>query len=126
IYAVGGITSGKSGGGNPLMGGESVGSDTLVKAIRQADKDPTVRAIVLRVDSPGGSALASDVIWRALKVCKKPIVASMGDVAASGGYYIAMAGKKIYAEPGTVTGSIGVFGLKLVTGGLENWAGMNT
>jgi protease-4 len=126
IYAVGGIASGKSGSGNPLMGGESVGSDTLVKAIRQADKDPTVKAIVLRVDSPGGSALASDVIWRALKVCKKPIVASMGDVAASGGYYIAMAGKKIYAEPGTVTGSIGVFGLKLVTGGLEKWAGMNT
>jgi protease-4 len=125
IYAVGGIASGK-GGADPLMGGESVGSDTMVKAIRQADKDETVKAIVLRVDSPGGSALASDVIWRALKVCKKPVVVSMGDVAASGGYYIAAAGKKIYAEPGTVTGSIGVFGLKLVTGGLEEWAGMRT
>jgi protease-4 len=98
----------------------------MVKAIRQADGDATVKAIVLRVDSPGGSALASDVIWRALKVCKKPVVVSMGDVAASGGYYIAAAGKKIYAEPGTVTGSIGVFGLKLVTGGLEEWAGMKT
>ena len=92
------------------MGGETVGSDTMVEAIRQAEKDATVKAIVLRVDSPGGSALASDLIWRALKVCKKPVVASMGDVAASGGYYIAMAGKKIYAEPGTITGSIGVFG----------------
>jgi protease-4 len=108
------------------MGGATVGSDTMVAAIRQADKDETVKAIVLRVDSPGGSALASDVIWRALKVCKKPVVVSMGDVAASGGYYIAAAGKKIYAEPGTVTGSIGVFGLKLVTGGLEEWAGMKT
>ncbi len=126
IYAVGGIESGKGGGGNPLTGRDSVGSDTLVAAIRQADKDATVKAIVLRVDSPGGSALASDVIWRALKACQKPVVASMGDVAASGGYYIAMAGKKIYAEPGTLTGSIGVFGLKLVIGGLEEWAGMKT
>ncbi len=126
IYAVGGIESGKGGQGNPLTGGNAVGSDTMVEAIREADKDPTVKAIVLRVDSPGGSALASDVIWRALKACKKPVVASMGDVAASGGYYIAMAGQKIYAEPGTVTGSIGVFGLKLVLGGLEEWAGMKT
>ncbi len=125
IYAIGGIASGK-GGADPLMGGETMGSDTMVKAIRQADKDATVKAIVLRVDSPGGSALASDVIWRALKVCKKPIVVSMGDVAASGGYYIAAAGRKIYAEPGTITGSIGVFGMKLVTGGLEEWAGMKT
>ena len=81
---------------------------------------------MLRVDSPGGSALASDLIWRAVTGCKKPVVASMGDVAASGGYYIAMGAKKIYAEPGTVTGSIGVFGLKIVTGGLEQWAGMKT
>jgi protease-4 len=125
IYAVGGIASGKS-GADPFLGGQTVGSETMVAAIREAEKDPTVKAIVLRVDSPGGSALASDVIWRALKACKKPVVASMGDVAASGGYYIAAAGKKIYAEPGTVTGSIGVFGLKIVTGGLEEWAGMKT
>lgn len=125
IYVVGGIASGK-GGADPLMGGESVGSDTIVAAIRQAEADATVKAIVLRIDSPGGSALASDMIWRALKVCKKPVIASMGDVAASGGYYIAMAGKKIFAEPGTITGSIGVFGMKLVTGGLEEWAGMKT
>jgi protease-4 len=126
LYAVGGIESGKGGSGNPLSGGEAVGSETLVAAIREADSNPTVKAIVLRIDSPGGSALASDMIWRALTLCKKPVVASMGDVAASGGYYIAMPAKKIYAEPGTVTGSIGVFGLKLVTGGLEEWAGMHT
>ncbi|MGL6073389.1 MAG: signal peptide peptidase SppA [Fimbriiglobus sp.] len=125
VYLVGGISSGK-GSYNPLMGGSSVGSDTIVEAIQQAEKDPTVKAIVLRVDSPGGSALASDMIWRALKVCKKPVVASMGDVAASGGYYVAMAGAKIFAEPGTVTGSIGVFGMKFVTGGIEEMAGMKT
>lgn len=126
IYAVGSINSGKSGGGNPLLGGQSVGSETIVAAIRQAEKNDTVKAIVLRVDSPGGSALASDVMWREIINCKKPIVASMGDVAASGGYYISMGCKKIYAEPGTITGSIGVFGLKLVTGGLEEWGGMKT
>jgi protease-4 len=127
IYAVGSIVSGKSGGGNPLFGGgNTVGSETIVEAVKQAEKDPTVKAIVLRVDSPGGSALASDVMWKALKDCKKPVVASMGDVAASGGYYISMAAKKIYAEPGTITGSIGVFGMKLVTGGLEEWVGMKT
>ncbi|MGL4424007.1 MAG: signal peptide peptidase SppA, partial [Gemmataceae bacterium] len=126
IYAVGSIVSGKSGSGNPLMGGSNVGSDTIVEAIRQAEKDPTVKAIVLRVDSPGGSALASDMMWRELVNCKKPVVASMGDVAASGGYYISMAAKKIYAEPGTITGSIGVFGMKLVTGGLQEMGGMKT
>src|SRR5262245_35414466 len=124
VYAVGGISSGKS-GKNPLTG-DSVGSETVVAAIKEADKNPTVKAIVLRVDSPGGSALASDLIWRALVQCKKPVVASMGDVAASGGYYISMPAKKIFAEPGTVTGSIGVFGLKLVTGDLEAWAGLKT
>lgn len=125
VYAVGGIASGKS-SVDPLMGGETVGSETLVEAIREAEANPTVKAIVLRIDSPGGSALASDVIWRALIVCKKPVVVSMGDVAASGGYYIAAAGKKIYAEPGTVTGSIGVFGMKLVTGGLKDMVGLKT
>ena len=87
------------------MGGGTVGSTTVIEAIRQAEKDAKVRAIVLRVDSPGGSALASDLIWNELKRCKKPIVASMSDVAASGGYYISMGAKKVYAEPGTLTGS---------------------
>jgi len=98
----------------------------MVEAIREADANPTVKAIVLRVDSPGGSALASDLIWRAVTTCKKPVIASMGDVAASGGYYISMGAGKIYAEPGTITGSIGVFGMKIVTGGLEKWAGLKT
>lgn len=125
IYAIGGIASGKS-SVDPMMGGSTVGSDTIVAAIHKAEKDDTVKAIVLRIDSPGGSALASDVMWRAIIQCKKPVVASMGDVAASGGYYIAMPAKKIYAEPGTITGSIGVFGMKLVTGGLAEWGGMKT
>jgi protease IV len=124
IYAIGGIASGK-GGYSPLMG-SSLGSDTIVEAIRTADSNPTVKAIVLRIDSPGGSALASDMIWRALTQCKKPVIASMGDVAASGGYYIAAGCKTIVAEPGTITGSIGVFGMKFVTGGLEEMVGMKT
>lgn len=124
IYAVGAIETGKGGGG--LFGGGTVGSTTMVEAIRQAEKDDTVKAIVLRVDSPGGSALASDLIWHELKRCKKPVVASMGDVAASGGYYISMPAQKIYAEPGTLTGSIGVVGGKIVLGGLFEWGGVKT
>jgi protease-4 len=124
IYASGEIMTGKSISG--LLGGETVGSDTLVKAIRQAENDKTVKAIVLRVDSPGGSALASDLIWAELKRCKKPVVASMSDVAASGGYYISMVARKIYAEPGTITGSIGVVGGKLATQGLWKKAGVKT
>src|SRR5262245_51143969 len=123
IYAVGGIETGKGGGG---LFGSSVGSTTMVEAIREAETDPTVKAIVLRVDSPGGSALASDLIWHELKRCKKPVIASMGDVAASGGYYITMSAKKVFAEPGTLTGSIGVLGGKIVIGGVLDWAGVKT
>ncbi len=122
IYAVGEIESGK--GGDSLLRGSSVGSTTMIAAIREAENDPTVHAIVLRVDSPGGSALASDLIWHELKRCKKPVVASMGDVAASGGYYISMAARKIFAEPGTLTGSIGVVGGKMVPSGLMEMAGI--
>jgi protease-4 len=124
IYATGTIVTGK--GGNTILGGNVCGSTTMVEAIRQAEEDKHVKVIVLRVDSPGGSALASDLIWNELKRCKKPVVASMSDVAASGGYYICMPAKKIFAEPGTITGSIGVFGLKLVTGDLEKKVGLNT
>jgi protease-4 len=98
----------------------------MIEAIREADKDPKVKAIVLRIDSPGGSALASDLIWNELKRCKKPVVASMSDVAASGGYYIAMGAKKVYAQPGTLTGSIGVVGGKLALGGLYDKVGLKT
>jgi protease-4 len=124
IYAVGAIESGKGGGG--ILGGGSVGSTTMIEAIQQAEKDDTVKAIVLRVDSPGGSALASDLIWHELKLSKKPVIASMGDVAASGGYYISMGASKVYAEPGTLTGSIGVVGGKIVIGGVFALAGVKT
>ena len=106
IYATGDI---KSGEGDE----ETIGSETISKAIRKARLDDNVKAVVLRVNSPGGSALASDVIWREMLLTKKvkPVVVSMGDVAASGGYYISCAADKIYAYPNTITGSIGVFGI---------------
>jgi protease-4 len=121
IYVAGAITSGKS-GFDPLNGA-TVGSDTLIDYVHQARRDASLRAIVLRIDSPGGSATASDAIWRELMIAKReradrPIVASMGDLAASGGYYIAMPAHVIVAQPSTLTGSIGIFGGKIVTGGV--------
>ena len=121
IYATGAITSGKS-GFDPLNG-PVTGSDTLVDYIRQARRDSSVRAIILRIDSPGGSAGASDAIWRELTIARReradrPLVVSMSDLAASGGYYIAMPAEVIVAQPSTLTGSIGIFGGKVVTGGL--------
>lgn len=106
IYASGNIISGEG-------DDESIGSERISKAIRKARLDEKVKAIVLRVNSPGGSALASDVIWREMVLAKKvkPVVVSMGDVAASGGYYISCAASKIFASPNTITGSIGVFGV---------------
>jgi protease-4 len=124
IYVVGEIVDGKGSAG--LFESESIGGDTLIKAISQAEKDPKVAAIVLRIDSPGGSALASDLVWRSVVSSKKPVVTSMGNVAASGGYYIAMGSKKIFAEPGTVTGSIGVVGGKIALEGLFNKLGVKT
>lgn len=125
INAVGPIMTGAS-SSDPFTGEGTIGSETLSKAIRQANEDATVKAIVMRVDSPGGSALASDLIWRELELVQKPFVISMGDVAASGGYYIAMNADKIFAEPGTITGSIGVVGGKLATQGLFDKIGINT
>ncbi len=106
IYAVGDINSGE---GND----ESIGSERISRAIRDARLDTTVKAIVLRVNSPGGSALASDVMWREVVLARKekPFIVSMGDVAASGGYYISCGADQIFAQPNTITGSIGVFGL---------------
>ena len=93
-------------------GPDVIGQGIINKAIIKAKKDKNVKAIVLRVNSPGGSALASDIIWREIELAKavKPVVVSMGNVAASGGYYIAVGADKIFAEPTTITGSIGVFG----------------
>jgi protease-4 len=124
VYAVGEIVSGESQAGG--LGGEFAGSDTVARAIRQARTDPAIRAIVLRVDSPGGSGTASDVIWREMGLARKakPVVVSMGDVAASGGYYIAMGGDAIVAQPGTITGSIGVFGGKFSLRGLYDKIGV--
>ena len=115
IYAIGEI---ESGNGND----KTIGSERISEAIRCARLDSNVKAVVLRVNSPGGSALASDVIWREVVLTKKvkPIVASMGDVAASGGYYISCAASKIIADPNTITGSIGVFGMVPNLKGLLN------
>ena len=124
IYAVGSIVTGES--ALSLFGGATVGSDTLIRALKQADDDKTVKAIVLRVDSPGGSALASDLIWREVQRIKKPVIASMGDIAASGGYYISMGCDQIYAQPGTLTGSIGVVGGKISFSGLFERFGVKT
>jgi protease-4 len=90
-----------------------IGSDAFVKEIRRARKDKKIKAIVLRINSPGGSAIASDIMWREIEVTRKekPVIASMGDVAASGGYYMAMGCDTIVAHPTTITGSIGIFGL---------------
>jgi len=128
VYVTGIINSGDS-GFDPLNG-EVAGSAPLVKAIRSARADDSVRAIVVRIDSPGGSSVASDVIWRELTVTKdekpsRPLVASMSDLAASGGYYVAMAAPSIVAQPGTLTGSIGIFGGKFITGGAYEKVGAN-
>lgn len=124
VYAVGPIMSGKS--ESDFFGGQTMGSTTIVEALREANKDKDVVAIVLRVDSPGGSAIASDLIWHETQVIEKPIVASMGDVAASGGYYISMGADKVVAAPGTITGSIGVVGGKIAIRGLFDKVGITT
>jgi protease-4 len=124
IYATGAITTGES--ASDLLGESVLGSTTIIEALQEADRDEQVVAIVLRIDSPGGSALASDLIWHETQVIDKPIVASMGDYAASGGYYIAMGADKIIAAPGTVTGSIGVVGGKVAVKGLFEKLGVTT
>src|SRR5438034_10601333 len=124
VYAAGDIVSGKSDFGG--SGETTIGSDSLVKTLDEARDDKGVKAIVLRIDSPGGSGLASDIIWRAIESVKekKPVVVSMSDVAASGGYYIACNANKIVAEPSTITGSIGVLAGKPVVKGLYDWLGI--
>jgi protease IV len=125
IYAAGVIASGQSSYDSPS--GQVVGSDTMIEYLRKARADSSIKAIVLRVDSPGGSAIASDVIWREVMLTRdvKPVIASMSDVAASGGYYIAMPAHAIVAEPATLTGSIGVVMLKFVIDGTLKKLGMN-
>jgi protease-4 len=129
LYAVGTIVSGKS--AFDPVNGTLVGSETLVEQIREVRDDDSIRAIVLRVDSPGGSATASDVIWRELMITRdqdpsRPLIVSMSDLAASGGYYIAMPGQAIVAQPATLTGSIGIYGGKIALGGAAGKIGVTT
>jgi len=126
IHASGPIRRGRSGRGP--VGGGAMGSDTIAAAVRAAAGDHRAKAIVLRVNSPGGSYVASDTIWREVvraRAAGKPVVVSMADVAASGGYFIAMAADTIVAQPGTLTGSIGVLGGKPVTANLLERAGVS-
>jgi protease-4 len=118
IYAIGGIDSGDS---------EGIDSEKLVKTINEVAKDSSVKAVVLRVSSPGGSAYGSEQIWRALSLlkAKKPLIVSMGDYAASGGYYISCMADNIVAQPNTITGSIGIFGLIPNIEGLNNKLGFS-
>ncbi|HEY1959900.1 MAG TPA: S49 family peptidase [Polyangiaceae bacterium] len=116
VRAVGSISMG--GGGSLLGGDEGITEKALVRHIKRVEDDDAVRAVVLRIDSPGGSALASDLIWHELMKLrkKKPIVVSVGDMAASGGYYLASTGNEIFAEPTSIVGSIGVVGGKIGIG----------
>lgn len=128
IYAVGSISQGKS---REDFDGKMMGSVTIAKAIKSARKDKTVKAIVFRIDSPGGSALASDIIWREIYLTttgekRKPFIVSMSSVAGSGGYYIACQADTIIATPYTVTGSIGVLGGKLAMEKLFDKMGVNS
>ncbi|MGH9857354.1 MAG: signal peptide peptidase SppA, partial [Acidobacteriota bacterium] len=122
IYATGTIIPGESYSG---FGEEFMGSGTVTESFKHARQDSDVKAIVFRVDSPGGSPSASDAIWREVEITakQKPVVVSMADVAASGGYYVAMGATKIFADPSTITGSIGVYGGKFYMKGLYDKIG---
>ena len=127
VFGVGGVTRGKS-DYDPVQGSQNMGSDTVASAIRAAVADSNVKAILFRVDSPGGSYVASDTIWREVvraRQAGKPVIVSMGDVAGSGGYFVAMAADKIVAQPGTITASIGVLGGKMLTSGLWDKVGLS-
>lgn len=127
IYGVGGVARGED-GYDPVTGEETMGSNRVAAAFRKAVADPKVKAILFRVDSPGGSYVASDTIWRETVLAKKagkPVVVSMGNLAGSGGYFVAMAADKIVAQPGTITASIGVLGGKMLTGGFWDKLGIS-
>lgn len=123
------IVSGRGGPQVLPIGNSSAGGDTIAAALREAVADDEVSAIVLRVDSPGGSVTGSETIWREVvraRAAGKPVVASMGAVAASGGYYVSMAADEIIANAGTITGSIGVVTGKLVARELKDRLGVGT
>ncbi len=127
IYGVGDVTRGKS-DFDPTSGETTMGSDTVARAFRDAVRNQDVEAILFRIDSPGGSYVASDAIWRETvraREAGKPVVVSMGDVAGSGGYFVAMAADRIVAQPGTITGSIGVLAGKMLTSGFWEKTGIS-
>jgi protease-4 len=127
VYGVGEVVRGRS-VDSPFGGSTTMGSDSVASAFRSAVEDASIRAIVFRVDSPGGSYVASDTIWREVARARergKPVVVSMGDVAGSGGYFVAIGADKIVAQPGTITGSIGVFAGKFVLTGLFEKLGLS-
>jgi len=127
IYGVGTVTRARS-SYDPIFGSPSMGSDTVAGAIRAAVKDKDVKAILFRVDSPGGSYVASDAIWHEVALARnagKPVIVSMGDLAGSGGYFVAMGADKIVAQPGTITASIGVLSGKMLTTGGWNKLGVS-
>jgi protease-4 len=115
VYAVGSITGGED-GFDPVFSGKTLGSATMTSVLETVGKDKSVRGVLVRIDSPGGDAFASDEIWRSMILLRKqkPLVLSMSDAAASGGYYTSVACDKIIAEPTTITGSIGVISWWLV------------
>lgn len=121
VHIDGAIIDGDSTSGGLLGGGSSVGSLTIRRALSQIEDEPLIKGVLVRIDSPGGSAIASEVIWQGLRRIAdkgKPVYVSVGSMAASGGYYIAVAGQKIYVNPSSIVGSIGVVGGKLALGGL--------
>ena len=124
VHASGIITSGRS--GSSLFGQRIVGSDSLVDAFEQVRKDDRIKAVVFRIDSPGGSAVASELIYQAVRKCArtKPVIVSVSSMAASGGYYLAVGGQKIIADPTAIIGSIGVVSGKLALSGLMEWGGV--
>jgi len=127
VYGVGPVVRGRS-DTNSTLDSVTMGSDSVTAALRAATEDPKVRAILFRVDSPGGSYVASDTIWREVaraRRARKPVVVSMGNLAGSGGYFVAMNADKIVAQPATITGSIGVFGGKFVLSGLFEKIGLS-
>ncbi len=129
ISATGEIRRGRNGRGSPIGGGTAMGSDSITAMLRSAVADPHIKAILLRVNSPGGSYVASDSIWREVVRARnagKPVVVSMGDVAASGGYFISVSADAIVAQPGTITGSIGVITAKPVLADAYGKIGVST
>ncbi|MEM6561893.1 MAG: signal peptide peptidase SppA, partial [Planctomycetota bacterium] len=134
VYATGVIVDGESsnGGGLPIPfiggGGQTVGSETIRRAMREIERNDLIKAVVIRIDSPGGSALASEAMWQAVRRVseEKPVIISVGGMAASGGYYLLCGGEYVYADPSAIVGSIGVVGGKLTWGGIYEQLGLTT